>query len=732
MHTNKTWFAGVAAGALLASWCLPATAQTSTTNSDNDAEEQKASLQLDEVVVTARKRTERLKEVPISANVQSGEELAKLGVADLEQMTNYVPNLTIQPSPGTPSMYIRGIGSGPSNLAFEPSVGLFIDGLYMGRGRQSSTEFLDVARVEVLRGPQGALFGKNTSSGAVNITTNVPTSDFEAMLRSTGYFEGDEGYDLTGILSGGLTDKLSGRIAIGYTNRDGWIRNTALGNKQEPQRENVQGRLTLAYEPNTSSEFILRAHLFDYQTDGDFMASFPFGAERTLTRATTPGLDEFDDGNGANVGLTGNFEFGEGYTLTTITGYSNFEYLRQLDSDWSPDPYFRSQFGESFWQASQEVRITSPVNNAFSWIAGAYFHRAESDEIITRSYITFGPFLGTSFRIVDQQTTSASIYGQATYDFSKNWRLTGGLRGTFEKKEGGYDRTNAGVVPGTWLDTDLVGEIEEEAFDPSVQLQYLSGPSMFYVSYAKGSKAGGFVSSSTVVTQDGFVYSDETSSSVEAGAKLDLFDRRAQLNLAVFETEYKNLQVAAWDPIANAAITRNAADATARGVEAELAARINEALTFRGSAAYLDIKYDDFPGANCLYDPNRAPGPCLENIGGTRVPRAPEWSATAAFDLDKPLTDRLNLTGRIAASYRSGIYLDDTLAPASYQSDFTKIDARIGIAGVDEDWEVAFIGRNLTNELTASHALGTPFNATSESYALDKPRVLGVQLTLRR
>ena len=322
------------------------------------------------------------------------------------------------------------------------------------------------------------------------------------------------------------------------------------------------------------------------------------------------------------------------------------------------------------------------MENAFTWIAGAYFHRAESDEIITRSFITFGPFDGTSFRIMDQQTTSVSVYGQAAYDFSENWKITGGLRGTFEKKNGYYDRTSAGVVPGTWLETDLVGEIEEEAFDPSVQIQYLTGPSMLYLSYAKGSKAGGFVSASSVVTQDGFVYSDETSSSLEAGAKLDLFDRRAQLNLAVFQTDYKNLQVAAWDPIANAAITRNAADATSRGVEAELMARLNESLTFRGSAAYLDIKYDDFPGANCLYDPNRLPGPCLENIGGTRVPRAPEWSATAALDLDRPISENLNLTGRISASYRSGIFLDDTLAPASYQDGFTKVDARIGIAGV--------------------------------------------------
>ena len=160
MNTNKIWLAGVAIGALMAGWSLPAHAQTSSNTPDAEAEPKQASLQLEEVVVTARKREERLKDVPISANVQSGAELAANGVANLEQMTNYVPNLTIQPSPGTPSMYIRGIGSGPSNLAFEPSVGLFMDGLYMGRGRQTSTDFLDVGRIEVLRGPQGALFAR--------------------------------------------------------------------------------------------------------------------------------------------------------------------------------------------------------------------------------------------------------------------------------------------------------------------------------------------------------------------------------------------------------------------------------------------------------------------------------------------------------------------------------------------------------------------------------------------
>ncbi len=729
--TRGTWLAGAGMFALLSIAASPAHAQTELAVDTAEPEAASDGLQLEDIVVTARKREERLQEVPISANIQSGEALERIGIGNLERMTNYVPNLTIQPAPGVPSLYIRGIGSGPNNPAFEPSVGLFVDGLYMGRGRQTSTEFLDVERIEILRGPQGALFGKNTSSGAINITTGVPTNETEFSASVTGYVSGDSGFEGTGIASGPLSDQLKARLALRYESRDGWLYNTAK-DRDDPSRENLQGRLTLAYDPSATASFVLRAHAFDYRTEGDFFSTAPFGARKTFTRDSTPGVDEFDDGHGVNIGLTGNFELGGGYSLTSITGYSSFEYLRSVDSDFTANPFFVTQFGESFWQISQELRIASPSDGRFNWVAGVYAHRAESDDILAFSTISLGDLQGTGTRLMDQETDSLSAYAQGTYRFSDNWRVTAGLRGTVESKRAVFDREVAGSPPASWLDTDLSGKIDETAFDPSIQLQYLSGPSMFYISYAKGSKAGGFVAASTAVQQSGFAYDGETSQSFEVGAKLDLFDRRAQLNLAVFRTKYEDLQVSAWDPVANATLTRNAADATSQGVELELTARLARPLTFRGALGYLDAKYDDFPGALCLYRDAPPPAGCLENIGGTRIPRAPKWSASGGLDLDQPLAGNLRLAGNFTASYRSGIYLDDNLNPASYQPGFMKLDARIGLGSMDGGWEVALIGQNLTNKLTSSYALGTPFAVNTESFSIDPPRVIGIQLRLRR
>ncbi len=714
---------GLMSATALAVTTMPIHAQSTSATDDE-------SLQLFEVVVTARKREERLQEVPISANVQLGAALERAGVVNLERMTNYVPNLTIQPSPGVPSLYIRGIGSGPNNPAFEPSVGLFIDGIYMGRGRQTSTDFLDVERIEVLRGPQGALFGKNTSSGAINITTALPTDTLEMSIAPTYYFDGDEGIETTAFVSGPLTDHLSARLSLRYDDRDGWLRNTAK-NRMDPSREALQARLTLAYEPSDTASFVLRMHGFDYEYTGDFFSTAPFGGEKSFTRPSTPGVNEFDDGDAFTVGLTGDFELSSGLTLTSITGYSTFSYLRQVDSDFTENPFFLTQFGESFWQLSQELRLTSASDAPFDWVAGLYFHRAESDDILARSIISLGALDGASDRIMDQRTNSYSAYAQGTYNFNENWRLTAGLRATIEEKTAMFERSVTGSPPASWLATDLVGDIDETAIDPSIQLQHLLGPSMFYLSYGKGSKAGGFVAASTAVSQSGFAYDGETSKSVELGTKLELFDRRAQLNVAIFHTKYEDLQVSAWDPNANATLTRNAADATSKGVEVELTARLTRALTLRTAAGYLDAKYDDFPGALCLFREVPPPGTCVENIGGTRIPRAPEWSASGGLDLDVPV-GALRVIGSLSASYRSGIFLDDNLNPASYQEGFTKVDARIGIGSATNTWEVALIGQNLTDELTSSYALGTPFATSTESFSIDPSRVIGVQLRVSR
>lgn len=684
-----------------------------------------------EVLVTARKRTERLQDVPISVNVTSGEELASQDVRNLEALSGSVPNLHIQATPGNNAIYIRGIGSSPGNLAFEQSVGLFVDGAYAGRGRQFAAPFLDVASVEVLRGAQGALFGKNTAAGAINITSNGPTASRQMATTVTGTVDGDNGYEVTQIVSGPITDKLLVRLAGKYSDNEGWLENKTTGD-HNPGREDLIGRAVIDYLASDTLSFRLKVEGASQDLTGQPMSSVAPGDAKSFTRATTPGVPDFDNANSFNSVLTINKDFANGVTLTAITAYSAFDYDKQIDSDFTINPLLRTTFQEEFNQVSQEVRLTSPNDGPLTWIVGAYAHRNEID-MHQNSSILMGPFNGASDRLFNQTNESYSLYGQATYSFNDQWKLTAGLRQTWEDKAADQTRSTSGAVPPSWANTPLSGQREESQLDPSVQVQYvLDRNTMFYASYAKGSKAGGFVGAQSTGGQDAFEFEGETSQSFEVGTKLTLLNGRATLNLAAYSSKFEDLQVSGFNAATNAFITTNAASAKSQGVEAEGAFRIHPSVTLSGSVAYNDAKYDSYPTAPCVYKNGVAPpANCVEDIGGVRLPRAPKWSGALTLNVDHPLDNGMRLLADATMRGRSGTYLEENLNPKSYQEGFSKVDLRLGVVAADDRWTLALIGRNLTNEWTASHSFGTPFLAGSQTYVVDPGRVVSIQLGLR-
>lgn len=684
-----------------------------------------------EVLVTARKRTERLQDVPISVNVTSGEELASQDVRNLEALSGSVPNLHIQATPGNNAIYIRGIGSSPGNLAFEQSVGLFVDGAYAGRGRQFAAPFLDVASVEVLRGAQGALFGKNTAAGAINITSNGPTASRQMATTVTGTVDGDNGYEVTQIVSGPITDKLLVRLAGKYSDNEGWLENKTTGD-HNPGREDLIGRAVIDYLASDTLSFRLKVEGASQDLTGQPMSSVAPGDAKSFTRATTPGVPDFDNANSFNSVLTINKDFANGVTLTAITAYSAFDYDKQIDSDFTINPLLRTTFQEEFNQVSQEVRLTSPNDGPLTWIVGAYAHRNEID-MHQNSSILMGPFNGASDRLFNQTNESYSLYGQATYSFNDQWKLTAGLRQTWEDKAADQTRSTSGAVPPSWVNTPLSGQREESQLDPSVQVQYvLDRNTMFYASYAKGSKAGGFVGAQSTGGQDAFEFEGETSQSFEVGTKLTLLNGRATLNLAAYSSKFEDLQVSGFNAATNAFITTNAASAKSQGVEAEGAFRIHPSVTLSGSVAYNDAKYDSYPTAPCVYKNGVAPpANCVEDIGGVRLPRAPKWSGALTLNVDHPLDNGMRLLADATMRGRSGNYLEENLNPKSYQEGFSKVDLRLGVVAADDRWTLALIGRNLTDEWTASHSFGTPFLAGSQTYVVDPGRVVSIQLGLR-
>ena len=690
-----------------------------------------ASTSVADIMVTARKRTERLQDVPISVNVTSGEELASQDVRNLEALSGAVPNLHIQATPGNNAIYIRGIGSSPGNLAFEQSVGLFVDGTYAGRGRQFAAPFLDVASVEVLRGAQGALFGKNTAAGAINITSNGPRSVREFATTVTGTVEGDNGFEVTQILSGPITDKFLARAALKYSDNEGWLENTTTGDGN-PAREDMIGRIVLDYLASDSLTFRLKLEGAKQDLTGQPMTSVAAGGSKGFTRQVSPGVPDFDNTESFNGVLTINKDFANGISLTAITGYSAFKYDKNIDSDFTPQDLLRSTFQEDFSQISQELRLTSSADGPFTWIVGAYAHSNEID-MYQASRITMGPLNGTSRRWFDQENTSFSLYGQGTYAFNDQWSVTAGLRQTWEEKTADQTRATSGVVPPTWVNTPLSGQRDESQLDPSLQVQYThSRDVMFYASYAKGSKAGGFVGAQSTGGQNAFEFEGETSQSIELGTKLTLLDGQATLNIAAYTSKFEDLQVSGFNAATNAFITTNAASAKSQGVEVEGNWRVNSSVSVSGSLAYNDATYDSYPTAPCIWKNGVPPAAnCVEDIGGATLPRAPKWSGAFNVNIDHPLQNGLRVLADATVRGRSGTYLEENYSPASYQDSFGKVDLRLGLAAADDSWTLALIGRNLTNEWTASHAYGTPFIAGSQTYVVDPGRVVSIQLGLR-
>lgn len=711
------------------SLALGSAAHAETVQQNTAADEPVTSV--GEVLVTARKRTERLQDVPISVNVTSGEELASQDVRNLEALSGSVPNLHIQATPGNNAIYIRGIGSSPGNLAFEQSVGLFVDGAYAGRGRQFAAPFLDVASVEVLRGAQGALFGKNTAAGAINITSNGPRAMRELATTVTGTIDGDNGYEITQIVSGPITDKLLVRLAGKYSDNEGWLENTTTGD-HNPAREDLVGRAVIDYLASDTLSFRLKVEGASQDLTGQPMSSVAPGGSKSFTRATTPGVPDYDNANSFNSVLTINKDFANGVTLTSITAYSAFDYDKQIDSDFTVNPLLRTIFQEEFNQVSQEVRLTSPNDGPLTWIVGAYAHRNEID-MHQSSSILMGPFNGASDRQFNQTNESYSLYGQATYAFNDQWKLTAGLRQTWEDKAADQTRATTGAVPPSWVNTPLSGQREESQLDPSVQIQYiLDRNAMFYASYAKGSKAGGFVGAQSTGGQDAFEFEGETSQSFEIGTKLTLLGGRATVNLAAYTSKFEDLQVSGFNAATNAFITTNAASAKSQGVEAEGTFRLHPSVILSGSIAYNDAKYDSYPTAPCVYKNGVAPpANCVEDIGGVRLPRAPKWSGALTLNVNHPLNNGMRLLADATVRGRSGTYLEENLNPLSYQEGFSKVDLRLGLASADDRWTLALIGRNLTDEWTASHSFGTPFLAGSQTYVVDPGRVVSIQLGLR-
>lgn len=493
---------------------------------------------LEEVLVTATKRTESVQDVPISVAVVSAELMSTFDIGDVTDLQNFVPGLQVQETFGGTSIRIRGIGSGITNLAFESSVPVFVDDVYNGRSNSVLSAMLDPGRVEVARGPQGALFGKSTTAGAISIFSARPTEEFEAQVKLGTEFEYG-GYTASGFVSGPLTENIRGRAAILTSDFDGWTDNRFTGD-DDGSEETTAGRIGFEIDASERTTVYLKAETGTKDGEGrnnqpvrplNIPNIPPFAAMYAVQAAEqAAGTLEYkpDDVRGVSTGFPKedyseyewtNFtaivdsEFCD-HALKFIASHNEYDNTYFLDVDGFAADALNSYLTDDYEADSVELRVLSPTDQFIEYIGGIWY---QSTDTKTQQWASYGvvtapvlkgnvlPYQTGTDRHFDRDTDAYSVYGQLTFNFSSDFRAIVDLRYTDEEQDSeAYMRQVRWQTFDNWrspaLNPVLNGRNEytfkqdrsDDSFDPSVRLQYdLTEDVMLYGAYAHGSKAGG-------------------------------------------------------------------------------------------------------------------------------------------------------------------------------------------------------------------------------------------------
>lgn len=611
-----------------------------------------APLSLGEVVVTAQKRTQAIEDVPVSMTVVDRKALGNTRAATLAEMQQLVPNFSITQSLAVNTVTIRGVGGGGRNIGFDTRAGVYVDGIYMGQAQALDQSLFDIEQVEVLRGPQGHLFGRNTVAGAVNITTRAPSETFESTFRAVaGNHNAREGYV---DVSGPVADKLLGKFSIGYETRDGFTANLFNNQKLDDlKRISTRGQLAIQaadrLEINLAADYanIRQNTVVGEAMTGMFDAPLPGGVypSHTVNYNTTPYVN--NELSGAS--LTANYDMAGGHTLMAITGYRSTHQNREVDIDWSPDDMFRVNYTDDFKQFSQEIRVASPIEDTLRYVAGVYLMHESADTYYlaitgqdTATLVThplagtvpFGALLGlvpgaTIPVSGTVKTNSYALFGSLDYDLTSKLTLNLGARYTDERKSLLYNIDGAasgGLGIGTAV--NYTDGRSDSMLTPTVGVSYALNKSLnLYGKYSTGFKSGGWNLDYLTATQiaNRFDFNKETVDSYELGLKGVTRDHRMSYDLSFFYSSFKNFQVFQFADLGGGTTElqlRNAAKAESIGAEASFRALVTDNLSIGGNIGTMQAKFNSFPGGMTGGG----------DAAGKRLPDAPDLTAAMSVN----------------------------------------------------------------------------------------------------
>lgn len=754
---KKVLLAGVAA------ICLPVAVNAQDSNQTVPTPESGDAAEEGLIIVTATRRAEDAQDVPISLTAFSGDFLQDQKIDTITDVANYTPNFTLAASSQAANtrIQIRGIGS-VGNTAVEPSVGVFIDGVYYPRPGAIVGNLVDVASFEILRGPQGTLFGRNTPVGALNISTRNPE------FTPSGYADFGYGnynaFDIGGAYGGPVSDTVAVRLAARYTDRDGFGRNL-LTDEEIGETSNLTLRGKVLFEPTPSFSALITADYSKLESGGqvvelvnDTVTPRFIGTLNQLYGATPQTDDPLDfvvsqdhqdllDDSQWGASLDLNYEFDSGIRIRSITAYREWESdVRESSLRIPADvlPRINDYSTETF---SQEFQILSPEGQTIEWIAGLFYYDERYDAIeafdagaqfciptvfgvIFQRAIANGATPAQANAAATAQSTACSNsaqtnivvspfeqslesfagFAQATWNISDQFRLTGGLRYTSDSKEGSFTQELFNPFASLFRVPEDSSGLERD----DSRLTYFASANYFptsdimlFATASSGFKSGGFNSqgAGNDLGAAGLrSFGPEDSRNFELGAKTELFNRALTFNITLFHTTIEDFQDRSFDGLNF--VTRNAGELVSKGFEIDYVLRPIEQFTLSGGASYLDATFESYPLGSPL------PGGTVpQDLAGTDKTFAPDWqfSNVARWEDYIGSDFRYFLRGEWLYTGEQNIGGNQNNNPQTIQGGYSLFNAGLGFGAADDSWTLDFYVKNIADKGYYSVFFDQPF-----------------------
>jgi iron complex outermembrane recepter protein len=679
---------------------------------------------LEEVIVTAQKRPENVQTVPISIVTFSAESLRQLGMTEGFDLANQVPNMNIDAPVADSNVryFIRGVGTQDFNTLATSPIALYVDDVYLGTTIANSVNFYDMQRVEVLLGPQGTLWGKNTTGGAINLISAHPTQT-QAASGSGGYGNHGERF-AEGMFNVPLTATLAARAAFTYSGRDGWIKNLAAdGPHNLDAFSKAGGRLSFEWTPNDAVRAYLKGEylkrtgstITGYMvpltgpTDAFGNPALPFGV---VNQAGGPSADDFDTWD---VIARLDWNIGNVVELSSISGWQNAQRINEYElNGGTPALLINQAFFGNHDQFTQELRLASENPGRFRWQGGLlyYFARETSTTAVPFNETAFSapPYVTDDLWPESRNFNSDSVFGGIEYDLTPQLTFRGGLR--YNADEGSYHASHYAIHPyanylnylsadpladanSVLIPTDTINtraRWSKLTWDAGLRYHF-AGAKMVYVNGSTGYRQGTFSSPSGSSVAQFSVLQPETNLAFEIGTKTSWLDNTLQVNAAAFNYDYTDMQVFVLQPIAAGsplAIESNAGKATDRGGEIELKLLPTERWLISGALGYVHAIFTRF-------DTETSAGVPV-SLAGNRFPRQPQWTASALLQYRWPLVNGATVLLHTDWNYRGDYYVNADNLHNPYIPGRTTGDVRAAYTPSNGRWELAIWAKNVTHK----------------------------------